>query len=1077
MINKIVLSILVLAMFHGNVLRSQSNLKYERYIKLSEKYFDAQNFDSSLHYNYVLAHYSTQKKDTSVIVSAWYNIAIINLLQKRFPQANAAQIIANKFITDNVTYREFKLIYNRILNFKSEPLNLQGLNFCHLHKLFYLPLLSKAELDCHNNQLIDAKENLRKLILNMKENGDTSWFGYARANMLMGECFYAIDSNLSAIDYYQTAINIYESNLIFNADLITTYRHFFYVLRATGQSEKRDKYYQTKIENGILINRNRAGYYFIKGDFMRLVLEKEALGAYLQAYNSLNADAEFKNDLVNRIINCYRHTGEKDKASFWLEKLDTKDMNDYDIARIAYNCAELSKIEKGYALIKNIELKKQWYSAGVLYWLGKFYVQTKDFSKAEFYYKRYISNLLAKYKNNHLNLMDGYSDLGYLYWYSKTDYKKSLEYYHKAVFEIIRRHAPINFYNLPDISQSISDKDLARELENKGECFFAVANMRKTKAEVIRDLQASLANLDLAMTVAHRYKMSLSWDEQRFLYADAIRYWYPYIINVCLELYRKTSDKIYANKAFEYAEKSKASMLLSTMRGVNARNMHLLPENVKNEEDRIWTQTELISQNLSESYNSPNTNQKRIDQYNSQLNILRSQQDSLLHIFKHDYPAYYNAKYNAEVMNADSLRKLLNPNEAMLEYSISKDKISIYLLIRNDFKIFTDTIGKDFYADVEAYRKQLSDFTYDFRDSVIRSYAALANRLYNHLIKPAEPYIKGKKLLIIPDDVLTQVPFETLAKTQLPTDKPASFKAIAYLVKEHAVYYNYSGTLYAMNRETLHVNKAKLLAVAPNYKHMKLSMLSAKDTMDIQRDSAELSSIPGATNEVKEIYKIFGGKTLMRSRANKERFKEIAGQYDILHLAAHGIVNNEYPMFSKLVFSKSNDSVNDGCLNTYEIYNMKINAPLVVLSACNTGYGRMHKGEGIISLARGFFTAGAKSIVMTLWAVSDKSSSKLIRNFYSNLGVNRNIGDAMQGAKLKYLEQTDEIGAHPYYWSGYIILGNAASTFEPNPHYSFYFWWGIAVFGFLMVAVIVFRKRLRLITFSYSRNHGILGKL
>jgi CHAT domain-containing protein len=503
-------------------------------------------------------------------------------------------------------------------------------------------------------------------------------------------------------------------------------------------------------------------------------------------------------------------------------------------------------------------------------------------------------------------------------------------------------------------------------------------------------------------------------------------------------------------------------MLLSTMRGVNARNMHLLPENVKNAEDQIWTQTELISQYLSESYNSPNTKQTQIDHYNAQLIKLRLQKDSLLHIFKNTYPAYYNAKYNAEVMNADSLRKLLNPNEAMLEYSISKDKLLIYLLTRNEFKIFTDTIGKGFYADVEAYRKQLSDFTYDFRDSVIRGYAALANRLYNHLIKPAEPYIKGKKLLIIPDDVLTQVPFETLVTTPLPTGKPASFKGISYLLKEHAVYYNYSGTLYAMNRETLHVNKAKLLAVAPNYANMKLGLLSAKDTMDMQRDSAELSSIPGATNEVKEIYRIFGGKTLMRGRANKERFKEIAGQYDILHLAAHGIVNNEYPMFSKLVFSRGNDSVNDGFLNTYEIYNMKINAPLVVLSACNTGYGRMHKGEGIISLARGFFTAGAKSIVMTLWAVSDKSSSKLIQNFYKNLGVNRNIGDAMQSAKIKYLEQTDEIGAHPYYWSGYIILGNAATTFEPNPHNSIYFWWGTAVFGLLIIVVIVFRKRLRL---------------
>jgi CHAT domain-containing protein len=440
-----------------------------------------------------------------------------------------------------------------------------------------------------------------------------------------------------------------------------------------------------------------------------------------------------------------------------------------------------------------------------------------------------------------------------------------------------------------------------------------------------------------------------------------------------------------------------------------------------------------VSRYLSESYNAPAANQTKIDQYNGQLTKLRGQQDSILKIFKQTYPVYYNAKYNAEVMGVDSLQKLLGTNDAMLEYSVNKNKILIYLITRNDFKIFTDTIGKHFFSDVEAYRKQLSDFTYDFLDSVILSYANVANRLYNCLIKPAEPFIKGKNLLVIPDDALTQVPFETLVTAPMPAGKPASFKTMPYMVKEHAICYNFSGTLYAMNHQVLHINKAKLLAVAPSYKHTKLSLLSGKDTLNMRRDSVELSPIPGAVDEVKGIYRIFGGTKLLRGQATKDRFEKIAGQYDILHLAAHGIVNNEFPMFSKLVFTDDNDSINNNFLNTYEIYNMQINAPLVVLSACNTGYGQLHKGEGIISLARGFFTAGAKSIVMTLWAVSDKTSSKLIGNFYSSLGAKQNIGDAMQHAKLNYLQQSDEIGAHPYFWSGYIVLGNAATTFEPDP--------------------------------------------
>jgi CHAT domain-containing protein len=662
----------------------------------------------------------------------------------------------------------------------------------------------------------------------------------------------------------------------------------------------------------------------------------------------------------------------------------------------------------------------------------------------------------------------GFSDLGYFYWYGKADYKKSLEYYHKAVFELVHTRAPDNYYQMPDINKSFGDKELARELGNKGECFYEVSHLCKTKAETILDLKASLDNLELSEIVAHRYKMSLSSDEQRYQYADGIQHRYPYIINVCIVLYSQTGDTNYARKAFEYSEKSKSSMLLSTMRGVNAHNMHLLPDDLKNAEDRIWTKTELVSQYLKESYNAANVNRAKIDEYNTKLVILRSQQDSLLRIFKQKYSAYYNARYNDNVITADSLQKLLKPNEAALEYTVSSKNIVIYMVTRNEFKVFTDTIGPGFFADIEAYRQQLSDYTYDYRDSVIRNYALLANRLYKRLVKPAESYIKGKKILIIPDDVLTQIPFETLVTQPVPDKVQSSFRTMAYLVKEHVVYYNYSGTLYAMNRGTHVYPHAKLLAVAPKYENKTSYQQGVRDTS--HTDSTSLLPIPWALDEVKEIHKLFGGKILSKGSATEQHFKEIAGKYDILHLAAHGLVNNNYPMFSKLVFTGDKDSTNEGYLNTYEIYNMHINAPLVVLSACNSGYGKLHKGEGIISLARGFFTAGAKSIVMTLWAVSDKSSSQIVKNFYGSLSSNQNIGEAMQKSKIQYLEQTDEEGAHPYFWSGYIVLGNAGSSFEPiSPTYYYILW---ATGGFIIFMLWVMRKKiwLKFSTFwEYSR--------
>lgn len=128
--------LLIFGMLQVAVIRSQSNIQCERYAQLSEKYFDKQNFDSCLHFNYILAHYYTQNNDTIDIVTTWYNIGIINLLQKKPAQANGAQIIANQYISikNNETYDQLKSIYNSILNFKRLPTDLTG--FGNLSGLF-----------------------------------------------------------------------------------------------------------------------------------------------------------------------------------------------------------------------------------------------------------------------------------------------------------------------------------------------------------------------------------------------------------------------------------------------------------------------------------------------------------------------------------------------------------------------------------------------------------------------------------------------------------------------------------------------------------------------------------------------------------------------------------------------------------------------------------------------------------------------------------------------------------------------------------------------------------------------------
>jgi CHAT domain-containing protein len=139
----------------------------------------------------------------------------------------------------------------------------------------------------------------------------------------------------------------------------------------------------------------------------------------------------------------------------------------------------------------------------------------------------------------------------------------------------------------------------------------------------------------------------------------------------------------------------------------------------------------------------------------------------------------------------------------------------------------------------------------------------------------------------------------------------------------------------------------------------------------------------------------------------------------------HTIINNENPLYSKLVFFKSKaDTIDDGMLNASELINMELHADIAVLSACNTGSGKMRKGEGIMSLSRDFFYAGVPGIIMTAWAVEDRSGVKLMEYFYKYIAEGKPRHEALRLAKIEYLENCDKLTAHPHYWAAYMNVGD-----------------------------------------------------
>jgi len=183
----------------------------------------------------------------------------------------------------------------------------------------------------------------------------------------------------------------------------------------------------------------------------------------------------------------------------------------------------------------------------------------------------------------------------------------------------------------------------------------------------------------------------------------------------------------------------------------------------------------------------------------------------------------------------------------------------------------------------------------------------------------------------------------------------------------------------------------------------------------------------------------------------------------------HTIIDNQNPMYSKLVFTPGGSgSQDDGYLNTYELFSLHLPGQLAVLSACNTGGGKLERGEGIISLARGFFYAGIPSVVMTLWEIEDHSSADLMAIFYKNLKKGLPSDIALQRAKIAYMEKAGKLQSHPYFWAGYMVIGKTDSiVFKPVMKTIHLILLGGA---FLMLSILIYLFINRRVFFGKNRH-------
>ncbi len=601
------------------------------------------------------------------------------------------------------------------------------------------------------------------------------------------------------------------------------------------------------------------------------------------------------------------------------------------------------------------------------------------------------------------------------------DYKNALKSINGALALICPNFNSSSNYYVPKLKNFGRVDILPSILQSRAYIF---REMAKGNPDSVFYLKKSVVDSKASINAFEQYKRGIIFEADLIEVKNAYKYFYSKTIEAIMRLHKAIKNDSLLFDALQYAEMDKSSALLRTVQKDIALGQSGIPDSTVEYLKGLYRQLSNVEAKRFEANANVRVFDTSIFKLNLKLYDLVSEITQIEKKLEVDYPAYARLKYEVTPPNINFVLKESN-NKAIMEYVVSNEKIYAFLVVDGAIYINHFYFRNNFIESVKRLQQMISDINnIDFSLKELNEFETLSYGIYNDLLGTFSDKIGGKPLLIVPDDLLSLIPFEVLL-TKPSKSTSLNYAALPYLVKNNNILYTYSLTLSHMQKKLSKLVKGnQILVMAPGYDGLGKNMGSRYVALRSFCDMDKLGMLKGAQEEAEQIIKHVKGVLLMNNMASEEQFKYNAPRYAILHLAMHTLINNEKPLYSKLIFTPDADKLEDGLLNTYELGNMELNADLVVLSACNTGFGKLNKGEGIIGLTRGFLQAGCKSLLVTLWSVPDEASANLIKGFYSGLRENHTKSFSLSAAKRNYLNSASGMDAHPFFWAGYILIGD-----------------------------------------------------
>jgi len=781
---------------------------------------------------------------------------------------------------------------------------------------------------------------------------------------------------------------LYAGIIFYNQNKFDTAVQFF------KQAEKIDAAYANKLSEGERLYNITGVLYYEQGNY------KQAGNYFQKALQVLSKSNPYYNELfVNYNINLaqlYLRLEEYKKANDIYQKLIPLKAN---LNEIYHNIGSLN-LSQGEAAEAIYYLRKVHFQNNKITRLynsmGNAFFKLNEFDSASFYFQKAVDAYRSLGANSdpigYGSVLKSLGD----YHYHFHHYNEALRYYQKAVHQFYPAYGHESVANNPEqFSGVFSYINLFGVLNAKAEVWHTLYLQNKDSNAAQQELAVYQSAFKLIDYVERTYES----DEARLFLTKTIHAVHDKPINVAFELYQQTGNKKYLSLLYSFDQQNKATVL-----ALNRQLNTALAENTSSavqKERRIKQEITRLSIRSAQATDSAQlaTFNNSIRDYEIELGKL---QENL---------SAKEAVQGSKILSLSSLQSLLDGKTVLVSYHLSPEQLTTLVVTKNRADCYQQALPAGFN---NLLQNELLSLKMPSAKPTTAQNPVLYDLLLSHV-----PLAETEQLIIVPDDVLTYLPFESLQA-----------KEGKFLVQRTAVQYQFSTAL--LQKNTTDFSAAKTLSFAP-FAH---------------RSSTSFSTLPASEQEIKGTE----GKQFFDTAATKEKFLEYSKAFPVVHLATHAVANNSADNLSYVVFSPT--QTGDNLLYAQEIYNLRLqNTGLVILSACETGAGILAKGEGVLSLSRAFAYAGCPNIITSLWKADDFSTAYLTTRIHQYLDKGLSIAKAVQAAKIDYLadKTINPRLKQPYYWSHLVFVG------AYSPEKSFAWMWYLLA-GILLLSAFLFYK-------------------